>query len=53
MAFGTIIVAFGTTNVGLCPEVGKNCYGGERNIIVGTSENLVRQIEMKNSFRNV
>ena len=48
MAFGRITVAFGTTNVGLFPQVAK--IG---NVIMGTSENPVRQIEFKNSFRNV
>ena len=40
MAFGTIIVAFGTTNIGLCAKVGQ-----KQNVIAGTSENPVRQIE--------
>ena len=46
MAFGTITVAFGTTNVGLCVKVGQ-----KKNFIAGTSENPVRQIEFKNLFK--
>ena len=46
MVFGTIMVAFGTTNIGLCAKVGQ-----KQNVIAGTSENPVRQIEFKNLFK--